>query len=222
MPNDETLLHPDQPRFLFPAWVWAVVLFIFFGVIVAIAFGTMRRGSNYEAERAAARSEKLKTAREEWEKNANTYGWVDKAKGVAHIPIARAMELELADLQARKPAPAGPIATPAPAEAPVTATGAAQPANPPAAAPPNASATPKATTAEGHQSEGRNQPAAAANPPSAQPGTQPGANATPAAAPNSQTVIPPVSPTITPVQHPVGTSLPVRGPAATASPSPHP
>ena len=28
------------------------------------------------------------------------------------------MELELADLQSKKPAPAGPIATPAPAEAP--------------------------------------------------------------------------------------------------------
>ena len=95
MPNDETLLHPDQPRFLFPAWVWAVVLFIFFGVIVAITFGTMPRGSGYESERAKARDEKLKTAQEEWAKSAKSYGWVDKTKGVAHIPIARAMELEL-------------------------------------------------------------------------------------------------------------------------------
>ena len=127
MPNDEdTLAHPEQPRFLLSAWLWAVMLFVFFGVIVAIAFGAMSRGSTFEADRAKARAEKLKTAEEEWNKTAQSYGWVDKAKGFAHIPIQRAMALELADLQAKKPAPAGPIATPAPAAAP---------ANPPAAAP---------------------------------------------------------------------------------------
>lgn len=217
MPNDDTLLHPDQPRFLFSAWLWAVALFVCFGVIVAITFGAMQRGSTYEAERVDKRVEKLKTAREDWNKTANTYGWVDKTKGVAHIPIARAMELELADLQARKPAPAGPIATPA--NAAVTATGVAQPANPAVAAPPTASATPKATTAEGNSSEGRNQPAATGNAPNAPGGTQPGAAATPAAAPQSATEVAPVTPTVTPVQHPVGTPLPIRG-KATPPPKP--
>ena len=132
MPNDdETLAHPEQPRFLLSAWLWAVVLFVFFGAIVAITFGTMQRGSSYEEERAKARAEKLKTAEEEWNKTSSSYGWVDKEKGVARIPIERAMELELADLQSKKPAPAGPIATPTPAEAPVTSTVAPQPANPP-------------------------------------------------------------------------------------------
>ena len=91
----------------------------------------MQRGSSYEEERAKARAEKLKTAEEEWNKASSSYGWVDKEKGVARIPIERAMELELADLQSKKPAPAGPIATPTPAEAPVTSTVAPQPANPP-------------------------------------------------------------------------------------------
>ena len=132
MPNDdETLAHPEQPRFLLSAWLWAVVLFVFFGAIVAITFGTMQRGSSYEEERAKARAEKLKTAEEEWNKTSSSYGWVDKEKGVARIPIERAMELELADLQSKKPAPAGPIATPAPAEAPAPSTGVPQPANPP-------------------------------------------------------------------------------------------
>jgi hypothetical protein len=132
VPNDEdTLAHPEQPRFLLSAWLWAVALFVFFGAIVAIAFGTMSRSSTYEADRAKNRTEKLKTARDEWAKNQG-YAWVDKAKGVARIPIERAMEIELAELQTKKPAPAGPIATPAPAEVPVTATGAPQPANPPA------------------------------------------------------------------------------------------
>ena len=119
MPNDdETLAHPEQPRFLLSAWLWAMVLFVFFGAIVAITFGTMQRGSSYEEERAKARAQKLKTSEEEWNKTSSSYGWVDKEKGVARIPIERAMELELADLQSKKPAPAGPIATPPPAESP--------------------------------------------------------------------------------------------------------
>lgn len=224
MPNDDTLLHPDQPRFLFPTWLWAVTLFVFFAAIVAITFGAMKRGSTYEAERADARVTKLKTAREDWDKTADAYGWVDQAKGVAHIPIARAMEVELPELQARKPEAAGPIGTPAPEAAPVTATGAAQPANPTAVAP-AASATPKATTAEGNESEGHNQPAAAANPPNAPRNTQPGVGATPAAKPKSKTEIAPITPTATPVKHPIGTPLPVRGagaPSPSAKPSPRP
>jgi predicted outer membrane lipoprotein len=126
VPNDEDILaHPEQPRFLLSAWLWAVPLFVFFGVIVAIAFAAMPRGATYEEDRAKARAERLKAAQDEWNKTAESYGWVDKDKGVAHIPIRRAMELELADLQAKKPTPAGPIATPPPAEAPVTTPAAA-------------------------------------------------------------------------------------------------
>jgi hypothetical protein len=222
VPNDETLSHPEQPRFLLSAWLWAVVLFVFFGAIVAIAFGAMHRGSTFEEQRAKTRAEKLKTAREEWNKTANSYGWVDKGKGVARIPIERAMELTLADLQSKKPAPAGPIATPEPAAAPpVTATGAPQPTNPSASAP-AAAVTPAPRSVEGLNSEIRGQPTGAANPPSAAPGTQPGAFATPAAAPQSQSNVPPVSPTVTPVQQPVGTPLPARGAAPAASPTPPP
>ncbi len=222
MRTDETLHHPDQPRFLFPAWVWAVSLFICFGAIVAIAFGAMQRGSTYENDRAKARAEKLKTAREEWDKTANSYGWVDKAKGVAHVPMARAMELELADLQAQKPMPAGPIATPAPDTVPVTATGAEQPANPQASAPAPGSPTPKPISVEGPHSEIRGQPTGAANPPNAPGGTQPGPTSTPAAQPNSQTQVPPVSPGPTPFLPAPGSPLPIRGNGQIPPPSPKP
>ncbi|MEO8439307.1 MAG: hypothetical protein ABI540_03695 [Spartobacteria bacterium] len=210
---DETLAHPEQPRFLLSSWLWAVVLFVFFGAIVAIAFGAMNRGSTFEDERAKARTEKLKTAHEEWAAKANAYGWVNKEKGVAHIPIQRAMQLELAALQGKKPAPAGPIATPAPAaaEVPVTATGATQPGNPPPVVAPAVSPTLPPVSQEGPNSEIRGQPAAAANPPDAVPGTQPGSKATPAAAPDSHSEVPPVSPTGTPFKKPPGTPLPVRG-----------
>ncbi|CAN5478925.1 hypothetical protein BH20VER3_BH20VER3_13290 [soil metagenome] len=216
MPDDDTLAHPEQPRFLLSAWLWAVVLFVFFGAIVAITFGTMHRGSTYEDERAQARSEKLKAAREEWDTRLNRYGWVDKEKGVAHIPVQRAMELEMAALQAKKPAPAGPIATPVPEAVPVTETGASQPANPPATAP-AASAAPPPKAAEGPESEIQGQPAAAANPSDVAPGTQPGANATPAAKPETKSEVPPVSPTGTPILKPEGPPLPARG-----APTPRP
>jgi hypothetical protein len=136
VPNDEILIHPEQPRFLLSSWLWAVVLFVFFGVIVAITFGAMHRGSTYEEDRAKARAEKLKTAQDEWSKTSGSYGWVDKGKGVAHIPIHRAMMLELADLQSKNPAPAGPIATPEPAAAPGTKPAAAPPIPKPAETPP--------------------------------------------------------------------------------------
>ena len=200
------------------------MLFLGFGVIVAITFGAMQRGSTYEDSRAQARTEKLKTARADWDKTANSYGWVDKAKGVAHVPIARAMELELADLDARKPMPAGPIAPPAPGTVPVTATGAPQPANPAVEAPPATSPTPKPVSVEGPNSEIRGQPAAAANPPNAPAGTQPGASATPAAAPNSHTDVAPVTPTPMPPGNAPGTPHPISGdgqnPPPSSSPTP--
>jgi hypothetical protein len=201
VPDEETLAHPEQPRFLLSSWIWAVVLFVFFGAIVALTFTAMRRGSDYEDKRADERATKLKTAREEWNAKLNQYGWVDKEKGVAHIPIQRAMALEMADLRGKPPPPAA---------APAGETGASQPANPTLQAPPAATATP-ATTAKGPASENHGQPAGTGNPPNAVPGTQPGANATPAAQPKSDTAVPPVSPTGTPILKAPGTPLPVRG-----------
>ena len=46
------------------------------------------------------------------------YHWIDKNKGVVGIPINRAMELVVAQLQANKPHAAGPITTPPPAASP--------------------------------------------------------------------------------------------------------
>ena len=95
---------------MFSTWVGVVLLFVVFGLFVWVMIGASQRGDTYEAKRATARAEKLKTLREEANKALTTYGWVDKAKGVTHIPIDRAMELTLADLVGKKPAPANPIA----------------------------------------------------------------------------------------------------------------
>jgi hypothetical protein len=108
------IAHSPAP---FSTWLGVVLIFILFGVIVLAVIGPSPRSSEYEQMRAKKRVERLKTLREENEKELTTYAWVDKNKGVARIPIDRAMELEIADLAQKKPAPAGAIATPAPAQA---------------------------------------------------------------------------------------------------------
>jgi hypothetical protein len=122
------IAHSPAP---FSTWLGVLLLFILFGVIVLAVVGPSPRGSDYEQTRAQKRMERLKTLREEGQKELTTYAWVDKNKGVARIPINRAMELEVAELAQKKPAPAGPIATPAAAAAQTPAAG-ASPA-PPAA-----------------------------------------------------------------------------------------
>src|SRR6185503_16543513 len=95
-------------------WLGIVCLFVLFGIIVLAIIGPSPLTSDYEETRAKKRMEKLKALNEESQKELTTYAWVDKNKGVARIPIDRAMEVTVADLAQKKPARAGPIATPAP------------------------------------------------------------------------------------------------------------
>lgn len=125
-----------------------VLLFAVFGLFVWVVVGAMPRGDKYEEKRAAARVEKLKTASEEATASLHSYAWVEKEKGVARIPIERAMELTTAELAQKKPAPAGPIATPAVIATPPTAPAAAPAtAAAPAAAPTTAPKVPSPTPA---------------------------------------------------------------------------
>jgi hypothetical protein len=143
------IAHSPAP---FSTWLAIVLLFALFGVIVLAVVGPSPRGSDYEEMRAKKRMEKLKTLRDETEKELTTYAWVDKNKGIARIPVSRAMELTIPELAQKKPAPAGPIATPPaarPSPAPVSAApagsskpGAAQP--PPQASAPAAPPSPAA------------------------------------------------------------------------------
>src|SRR5262249_23601652 len=115
-----TIAYSHAP---FSTWLGIVFLFVLFGLIVLAVIGPSPRSSDYEETRAKKRMEKLKALHEETLKDLTTYAWVDKNKGVARIPIDREMELTVAAPAQKKPAPAGPIATPAPAApaAPATA-----------------------------------------------------------------------------------------------------
>jgi len=188
----------------FGAWLGVVLLFLFFGIFVLVLVAIAPHGNTYEAKRAEAREKKLNDARNAATQELNSYAWVDKGKGIARIPIDRAMGLTLHDLASKEPAPANPIATPA--QTPVSGASPGPAVSP---APAAVVGTPKPTSVEGPNSENRNQPAAAGNPPGAIPGTQPGPGATPAASPSPPSGQPALSPM--PEQKPPGTPIPIAG-----------
>ena len=140
MAEPQSLRQVAQSRAPLSAWLGIVLLFALFGLIVLAVIGPAPRGSNYEETRAKKRMENLKTIRDEAAKALTTYGWIDKNKGIAHIPIDRAMELTVAELAQKKPAPAGPIAA-AEAQTPA-ALASPTPASP---APPSSPAQPAAS-----------------------------------------------------------------------------
>ena len=145
MADAESIRQVAQSRAPFSTWLGVVLLFALFGVIVLAVIGPAPRSDDYEQKRAKAREEKLKTAREEDAKALTSYAWIDKNKGVARIPVARAMELTVAELAQKKPEPAGPIATPEPA-APGATTGAPAAPAAPSASPAPAQSPPGSPT----------------------------------------------------------------------------
>ena len=170
------IAHSPAP---FSTWLGIVLLFALFGLIVLVIVGPSPRGSDYEEARAKKRMENLKKLREETEKDLTTYAWVDKNKGVARIPISRAMELTVAELAQKKPAPAGPIAMPAPPSSPAPATSPAATSPAPAGSPKPAGAPPQGATVSSSPAEA----GAKAGPPSQPvPQTSPSASASPAPA----------------------------------------
>lgn len=193
---------------MFSTWIGVVLLFAFFGLLALVVIGASPRGNSYEKKRAKVRAEKLQATRDETTKALTTYAWVDKNKGVVRIPITDAMKLTVAELSQKTPAPANLIATPAANPSP---QGAAPATAPPAPSPTaSTSGTPKPTSITGPNSESRNQPAAAINPPPAPPGTQPGPSNAPAASPPSAAAKAPVSSSASPSPSAPATPLPVR------------
>jgi len=75
-----------------------VLVFAFFGMLAFAAVKASPHGNDYEKKRAEARAKKLEDAQKENLTALTTYGWVDKSKGIARIPINHAVKLALADL----------------------------------------------------------------------------------------------------------------------------
>ncbi|MFL6499814.1 MAG: hypothetical protein ACJ8LL_03760 [Candidatus Udaeobacter sp.] len=201
MAETETAHTIGYSRAPLSTWLGIVCLFGLFGIIVLAVIGPSSRTSDYEETRAKKRMERLKALQEENQKELTTYTWVDKNKGVARIPIDRAMELTVADLAQKKPAPAGPIATPAAqtgpagaAPAPAAPQGAAVSSSPAEAAaktgPPSSGGAQPAQTAPAGASPAPPQGAAVSSPLSSgaaspSPATQPSPQAPSSPAPAS-------------------------------------
>src|SRR4029077_5158266 len=127
MADPESLRQIAHSRAPLSTWLGIVLLFALFGVIVLVVIGLSPRGNDYEEARAKKRMEKLKTVREESEKDLTTYAWIDKNKGVARIPIKRAMQLTVADPAQNNPAPPGPSPPPPGEPPPAAPAGSAAP-----------------------------------------------------------------------------------------------
>ena len=205
---EESLQH-YQPRGMFSTWLGVVLLFAFFGLLALVILKAAPRGTDYEKKRAEVRAKKLEEAQKENLTALTTYGWVDKNKGVARIPINEAMQIMLVELPDKKPKAAGPIPAASPNASPA-ASPAASPSPASNASPPPAADGPKPSPgAGGHEPE--HQPAAAMNPPPAPPNTQPGPNATAAATAPPAPAKPQASPSPSTSPAAPGTPLPVRG-----------
>jgi len=144
MADTEPLRQIAHSRASLSTWFGIVLLFALFGIIVLAVIGPAPRGSDYEETRAKKRVENLKTTQEEAAKALTTYGWIDKNKGIARVPIQRAMELTVAELAQKKPAPAGPIAAPEPQAPAAPASPAPAPTGSPQPSPVQPSASPSA------------------------------------------------------------------------------
>jgi uncharacterized protein (DUF58 family) len=107
---------PSQPKRFWLVLAGGFALLLIF--IIAVRLLTaVAPAPDADAARAAERAKAHQELEAENAQKLHQYAWVDKAKGTVQIPIERAMDLAIAELNSKHPTPAGPIATPAPSPA---------------------------------------------------------------------------------------------------------
>lgn len=102
-----------------------VVLLVFIGLAWFVTYQRQSISAS-EHERRDQRLKNLSDLNTENQKTLTSYRWIDKGKGIVGVPIDRAIQLEIADLSAIHPHPAGPITPPAPSPSPSAAGSSAQ------------------------------------------------------------------------------------------------
>jgi hypothetical protein len=116
-----------QKKPVFWIFVAAVIGLGLFFVMNSLFLG--KSNSTLDPEDPARDAERVKNLADlkaENEIKLNTYAWIDQPKGSVQIPIAEAMTLVIADLNAKKPAAAYPV---------LDSTGKPLPASTPASSP---------------------------------------------------------------------------------------
>src|ERR1700719_97854 len=123
-----------------PVIVTGLVMVLLF---CGLAFFLVLQGQsipNADEVTAQTRLKNLADLNSENQKVLTQYHWVDKSKGVVGVPIDRAMDLVLAELQSNKPHSAGPVNPPTPPQQLPTASpksAASQPQGSPTPSPNN-------------------------------------------------------------------------------------
>ena len=110
--NELPSLYKRKDRFSWSLlWVSLGMLVLFLSILVLILHWNPAPMTDDE-ERALLRVKNLTELNKNNKELLTTYGWVDKAQGILHLPIERAMELETRDLNnpSRRPHAVYPIA----------------------------------------------------------------------------------------------------------------
>ena len=118
----------QKPTWSFSRGFVGLVLVLLIGGLIALVVWQRQGIPTYDEQRRELRLKNLAELNAENQRILTQYHWVDKNKGIVGLPIERAMQLVLSDLQASRPHPAGPINTPAPAPAGTPASQGTQPA----------------------------------------------------------------------------------------------
>jgi hypothetical protein len=106
--------EPQQkPKSFVPMIITGLVIILLFGGLGLFLIAQGQSISDTEQVRAEERLKNLADLNAANQKVLTEYRWVDKSKGIVGIPIDRAMDLVLAELQSNKPHPAGPVNPPA-------------------------------------------------------------------------------------------------------------
>jgi hypothetical protein len=109
----------QKSRISMPMIVTGLVMILLFAVLAGFLVSQRASIPTVDEQTAQVRLKNLAELNAENQKALTQYHWIDKSKGVVGIPIDRAMDLVLADLQANKPHAAGPVNPPgAPAATP--------------------------------------------------------------------------------------------------------
>lgn len=111
----------NTPMILLIGLIFAVVTFVVIFFLQGVFYRMTR--TEHQAKVISERPQELLAIQSAQEERLNSYGWVDRATGIVSIPIERAMELELQQLQNQQPAtqapPPGALAAGQPPASPV-------------------------------------------------------------------------------------------------------
>jgi hypothetical protein len=109
--------NTQKNRFSLSVIVTGLVIIVLFVGLAMFLVSQRQNIPTVDEQTAEVRLKNLAELNAENQRALTQYHWIDKNKGVVGIPINRAMDLVVAQLQADKPHTAGPVNSPAAAPA---------------------------------------------------------------------------------------------------------